>query len=140
MNINPTIKADTLAICSSDYSHIRLMNDSRWPWLIVLPANSDSTELHHLDNKQRTGYLDDINRLSELVQQHTQCRSVNIAMLGNVVAALHCHVVARDVDDPNWPKPVWGFQKAVAYTDNLPNPLIIAIQQNFDTALQGDSD
>ncbi|MFK7993879.1 MAG: HIT domain-containing protein [Granulosicoccus sp.] len=129
--IDPTIAADTLFVHSTDYSHIRLMNDSRWPWLIVLPRHSDCQELHHLDESLRTGFLADINLLSEIMQRYTQCQSVNIAMLGNVVAALHCHIVARDKDDPNWPRPIWGFEYAVPYDDNLPDGLINEIQRQL---------
>lgn len=107
------------------------MNDSRWPWLIVLPRDSDSHELHQLNDHQRTTYLNDINQLSEIVHRYTRCRSVNIAMLGNVVSALHCHVVARNENDLNWPKPIWGFEKAIAYGDNLPHKLIETVQQRF---------
>lgn len=140
MNINPTIKADTFTVCCTDHSHIRLMNDSRWPWLIALPKNSASTELHQLDDVQREGYLNDINRLSQLMQHHTQCQSVNIAMLGNVVSALHCHVVARNPGDANWPKPIWGYETAVAYIDNLPGSLIDVICKNFTARDSSQSD
>lgn len=126
--INATIESDTLHVCTTAHSHVRLMNDSRWPWFIVLPTNSDCTELHQLDEAQRIGYLHDISRMSEIIQQHTQCRSVNIAMLGNVVAALHCHVVARDEGDPNWPKPIWGFEQSSAYEDDVPEQFIQAVK------------
>lgn len=131
MNIDARIKADTLAVCVTPYSHIRLMNDSRWPWLILLPADSTSRELHQLSDAQRTGFLNDVTRCSELMQEHTQCQSVNVAMLGNVVSALHCHVVARDEGDPNWPKPVWGFEERVMYGEKTPDQLIKLVQQTF---------
>lgn len=129
--INATIEADTLHVCTTAYSHVRLMNDSRWPWFIVLPTNTSCTELHQLVDAQRSGYLQDINRMSEIIQQNTQCRSVNIAMLGNVVSALHCHVVARDEGDPNWPKPIWGFEQSIAYTDDIPGQLVKAVQDQL---------
>ena len=128
MPINTAIEADTLAICDTPYSHVRLMNDSRWPWLIVLPINSSATELHHLDDNQRAGFLRDVTALSQVLQEHTGCQSVNIAMLGNVVDALHCHVVSRNAGDTNWPKPVWGFEHAVPYKDDLPASLLDAIR------------
>ncbi|MFK8079651.1 MAG: HIT family protein [Granulosicoccus sp.] len=131
-NIDPVIAADTFPVHTTAYSCIRLMNDSRWPWLIVLPRDSDSHELHHLGDDQRQAYLHDIQRLSSIVQNHTRCRSVNIAMLGNVVPALHCHVVARNAGDPNWPKPIWGFEKAIAYTHNRPESLIQAVQSQLE--------
>ena len=127
MPINSTIEADTLAICNTKTSHVRLMNDSRWAWLMVLPINSSATELHHLEDHQRAGFLHDVTTLSQVLQEHTSCQSVNIAMLGNVVDALHCHVVARNTGDPNWPKPVWGFEQAVPYNDNLPATLLDAV-------------
>ena len=128
MPINATIEFDTLAICDTQTSHVRLMNDARWPWLILLPINSPATELHHLDNSQRAGLLRDINTLSQTLQAHTGCQSVNIAMLGNIVDALHCHVVARNTGDTNWPKPVWGFEQAIPYKDDVPTTLIDAIR------------
>lgn len=131
MNIDARIKADTLPICSTEHSYIRVMNDSRWPWLILLPIDSDSTELHQLNVTQRAGFLDDVSRCSEVLQQHTRCKSVNVAMLGNVVSALHCHVVARQTDDLNWPKPVWGFETSVGYGENTPEALIRVVQEAF---------
>jgi len=129
--IDPTIEADTYPVHKTAYSHIRLMNDCRWPWLIVLPRDTEAKELHHLDKIQRSAYLHDINQLSEIIQQYTACSSVNIAMLGNVVSALHCHLVARHASDLNWPKPIWGFEKAVAYNNNLPDGLIRKIQDQL---------
>ena len=98
---------------------------------MALPLNSDATELHQLSDVQRIGFLNDINTLSNLLQSFTHCKSVNIAMLGNVVSALHCHVVARDPADPNWPAPIWGFEKAIAYADTLPSELIRHIESGI---------
>jgi len=70
-SMDARIEADTLAVTQTRFSIIRLMNDQRWPWLMLLPINSDATELHHLDDAQRLGYLDDVNQLSQLIQQHT---------------------------------------------------------------------
>lgn len=128
MPINQIIEADTLAVCDTQHSHVRLMNDSRWPWLIVLPVNSTACELHHLDGDHRAGYLQDVNTLSKVIQEHTACQSVNVAMLGNVVDALHCHVVARNAGDANWPKPIWGFEKAVPYDGDMPVSLLDAVR------------
>lgn len=115
------------------------MNDKRWPWLILLPVESrlltdlqtPSAELHELSDDLRTGFLNDVNALSNLIKKHTQCKSVNIAMLGNVVSDLHCHVIARHEGDSNWPNPVWGFEHAIAYKDDLPQALIETVRMYF---------
>lgn len=134
MNIDKTIEADTLPVRTTLYSHIRLMNDSRWPWLILLPKDASITELHQLTQSERSGFLSDVNHCSDIMQSVTQCQSVNIAMLGNVVSALHCHVVARQPGDPNWPKPVWGFEQAIAYKGTRPLGLIEAVEQAFEAS------
>ena len=131
MKINPILEADSLFVCDTDHSHLRLINDSRWPWFIVLPRNSDATELHHLDQVQRNAFLEDINQLSDCLQQYTGCRSINIGMLGNVVSALHCHVVARDEGDPNWPKPIWGFGSPVTYGNEGARQMVDVMTQQF---------
>ncbi len=130
--MNPRIEADTFPVCTTAFSNVRLMNDKRWPWFILLPNEPErlntedaaSAELHDLPEKLRTGFMGDVTRVSELVKQHTQCKSVNIAMLGNVVPDLHCHVIAREEGDINWPSPVWGFEHAIAYSNDQPQALI----------------
>ena len=84
------------------------MDDARWFWAIIVPNHEGATELHDLTAAERNGLMADAAQLSKAIAAITQCRSVNIAMLGNVVRQLHCHVVARNETDPAWPGPVWG--------------------------------
>jgi diadenosine tetraphosphate (Ap4A) HIT family hydrolase len=123
--------ADTLPVCITGSAHVRLMNDSRWPWLILIPLQERIEELHDLTHTQRGAFMADVNQVSRVLHLTTGCRSVNIAMLGNVVSQLHCHVVARFEDDPNWPSPVWGFGSATAYAGNEPEPLLSAVRRSF---------
>lgn len=131
MSIDPQIISDTLPVCRSQSADILLMNDCRWPWLILIPQQNNITELHDLTHAQRDAFMADVNQVSRVLQLETQCQSVNIAMLGNVVTQLHCHVVARSNGDPNWPRPVWGYQQSVAYSDNTPERLLAALKKSF---------
>lgn len=133
MSIDPQIAKDTLPVCRSQAAEILLMNDRRWPWLILIPHQTDAAELHDLTHTQRDAFLADVNQVSRVIQLETHCQSVNIAMLGNVVSQLHCHVVARSNGDPNWPRPVWGFQQAIPYSDDKPEPenLLAALRKSF---------
>ncbi|MBX2883143.1 MAG: HIT family protein [Granulosicoccus sp.] len=131
MNINPQLLDDTVAVCTSSSATIMLMNDNRWPWLILVPNQSQATELHDLTHTDRNAFMADINQVSRVVHKVTNCQSINIAMLGNVVSQLHCHVVARSEGDPNWPRPVWGFEQAVHYQNDLPENLLDAIRKSF---------
>lgn len=136
MSIDPRILTDTIAVCMSASAHVRLMNDARWPWLILIPRQSDISELHQLSRSQRDQFMSDVNQVSRLMQESTACRSINIAMLGNVVSQLHCHVIARNEGDGNWPGPVWGHGTAVAYDGNEPLPLLEAVRESFSSIPQ----
>lgn len=131
MIIDPRILADTLEICTTGNAQIRLMNDIRWPWLILLPVQADIQELHDLTSEQRKLFMTEVNRASRVMKEITGCLSVNIAMLGNVVPQLHCHVVARHEGDPNWPGPVWGHEAPRAYTGQAPVALMDAVRSAF---------
>ena len=115
MSLHPRLEADTLAICETTNAFVRLMNDCRWPWIILVPKNSTVEELHDFTETERNLFLTDVNAISKKLQQITNCQSINVAMLGNVVTQLHCHIVARNQGDPNWPKPIWGFESAKPY-------------------------
>lgn len=132
MNLNSKIAADTFAVVQSPYTIVRLMNDARWPWLILLPAMSNVSEIHQLTRMERERFFADINTMSDCLQSMTGCTSINVAMLGNVVSDLHCHVVARNINDPNWPNPIWGFESAVGYTEKtMPHELLSSIKRRF---------
>ena len=59
--------------------------------------------------------MDEIVRASAALRETVACDKLNVASLGNVVAQMHVHVIARRHDDVAWPKPVWGAAPAKAY-------------------------
>ena len=107
------LDTDTLPIARTPTCHVRLVDDARWPWVMLVPVRTDVTELHHLTDDERAALMREVSAASEALQAVTGCASVNVAALGNVVRRLHVHVVARDPGDPNWPGPVWGFGERV---------------------------
>ncbi len=113
----PRLDADSIAVCETPLSHVRLMDDARWPWLLLVPRGRDGRpdphELHELTRTERIALMDEIAVAGDALQRTTRCRSVNVAALGNAVPRLHVHVVAREAGDANWPRPVWGFETAV---------------------------
>jgi len=131
--LDQRLEADTIAVCMTPASHVRLMNDARWPWLILIPTQADIQELHDLSDAERTLFMADVNTASRIMKTTTACQSVNVAMLGNVVSQLHCHVVARNPDDDNWPAPIWGYGVSRPYSEPQTQAakLIHAISQAF---------
>lgn len=87
---------------------LRIMNDRRWPWLILVPQRPDMEELHDLTPLDQAMLTFEINLVGEALKRITGCTKINTGALGNVVRQLHVHVVARSEGDPNWPGPVWG--------------------------------
>lgn len=114
----PRLERDTLALGKTTHCHIRLMNDSRWPWIILVPRLEIVTELHELTAESRSALIDEATLIGSFMQHELGSESINTAMLGNVVTQLHCHVISRNEGDPGWPAPVWGFGEAVPWPEN----------------------
>jgi len=133
MTLAPELARDTRPLRELSHAKLLLANDSRWPWLILVPYDPHITELHQLDTTVRHGFMDAVNACSEALQQTTGCQSINIAMLGNVVAQLHCHVVARTPGDSNWPGPIWGHGKPVRYDSGSIPTFASALCQALDS-------
>ena len=137
--LDPRLAADTHAVAALPSGTLRLMDDQRWFWAIVVPHDLAATELHHLAPSERAALMEDAARLCEAVETITQCTSVNVAMLGNVVRQLHCHVVARREDDPAWPGPVWGHGTREPLDDGERARRMVALRTHlgFDRAPYG---
>ncbi|TKT74977.1 HIT family protein [Aquamicrobium sp. LC103] len=87
---------------------LRVLNDRRWPWLLLVPQRPGVTELHDLTPLDQTMLTFESNLVAQSLKKATGCRKINVASLGNVVPQLHVHVIARNEGDPAWPGPVWG--------------------------------
>jgi diadenosine tetraphosphate (Ap4A) HIT family hydrolase len=96
-------------------SDLRLMDDARFPWLMLVPRREGATEIIDLPNADQALLLAEIGTVSRALKALTRCDKLNIAAIGNIVPQLHVHVVARFRGDAAWPQPVWGFGTAVAY-------------------------
>ena len=99
---------DTIKLASWPLCDVQLMNDSQFPWLILVPRVEGATELYHLDKVQREQLDAESIFLSETLMEVYQGDKLNIAALGNVVSQLHIHHVVRFKVDIAWPAPIWG--------------------------------
>jgi diadenosine tetraphosphate (Ap4A) HIT family hydrolase len=113
--LDPRLVADTLAIGDLALSRLLLMNDARYPWLVLAPRGEHLREIVDLDGPARATLIEEIAAASRFVRSLPGVEKLNVGALGNVVAQLHIHVVGRAVGDHAWPGPVWGFRKAERY-------------------------
>ncbi len=114
--LHERLAADTEAVGSLTLCRVLLMNDARWPWLILVPQRPGLTGLHQLPAAARTQLMEEIAAVSRLLEQRHRPDRINVGALGNLVPQLHVHVIARFRDDPAWPGPVWGHGTAQPYT------------------------
>lgn len=113
--LDERLSTDTLALSSMEICDVRLANDSRWPWLILVPRVPEAEEFFDLRPGQREAVMHEAAQVGEKLKSVTSAEKINIAMIGNVVRQLHIHVVARSSGDENWPRPIWGHGEAEPY-------------------------
>ena len=115
--LDPRLAANTFVVGETPLSQLLLMNDARYPWLILVPWRCDVTEPFELSKADQAQLWRESMRLGEAMKAHFAADKLNIAALGNQVAQLHVHHIARFHADDAWPGPVWGVGNAVPYGD-----------------------
>jgi len=113
--LDATLQADTHWIGDLPLTRVLLMDDARFPWLILVPRIAGMRDLIDLPRERQHALLDEIERCARALRELHVPRKLNIASLGNVVAQLHVHVIARHAHDAAWPKPVWGVGERTGY-------------------------
>lgn len=106
--LHPQLAADTFIVREMHLSIVLLMNDRRFPWLILVPQRLGVTELVDLCAEDQALLLHEINTTAQALRRRHTPDKLNIAALGNVTPQLHVHVIARFRGDAAWPRPVWG--------------------------------
>jgi diadenosine tetraphosphate (Ap4A) HIT family hydrolase len=110
--LDTRLAADSVLIADGPLSQIRLMNDDRFPWVVLVPRVAGASEWIDLDGGQQRLLLAEINQISQHLKQKPNVTKINIGALGNIVRQLHIHLIGRHEGDPAWPGPVWGSGKA----------------------------
>lgn len=113
--LDPQLEKDTILITDWHLCQVRLMNDSRYPWVILIPKVQGIVEIHELADEQQKLLLGESMRLSKALDQLFSPHKLNVAALGNMVRQLHVHHIVRFEDDASFPKPVWGVGDALPY-------------------------
>lgn len=106
--LDARLAADTVFVADWPLCRALLMDDARFPWLVLVPRHAGLVELDDLDEDGRTRLMDEIQRAMKALRAIVACDKLNVGALGNIVRQLHMHVVARREGDAAWPGPVWG--------------------------------
>ncbi|MGC9954727.1 MAG: HIT domain-containing protein [Rhizomicrobium sp.] len=113
--LDPGLAAASSFVADWPLSRVILMNDARFPWLVLVPRRPGASEIFDLSEADRLTLSREYCRAGERLKALTKADKINICAIGNMVEQLHVHVIARYEDDPVWPSPVWSRGYAVPY-------------------------
>ena len=133
-SLHPQLAQDTTLVGDLPLSRVLLMNDANYPWLILVPRLPSVTEIIDLEANAQIQLTGEIAKAAEALKALTACDKLNVAALGNMVAQLHVHVIARRRTDAAWPKPVWGAAPATAYDPAMRDALAADLRQALGIA------
>lgn len=129
--LDPRLAGDTLLVADGPLSQLRLMDDARFPWLVLVPRVPGAVEWLDLPGDQQRLLLAELNLAGRLLRGLGPVHKLNIGALGNVVRQLHVHVVARQEGDAAWPGPVWGAGARQPYVAERRVALLSSLRQGL---------
>lgn len=116
--LHPKLAADCSVVGELNLCRVLLMEDARFPWLILVPMLEGAVEVFDLSPQHQAQLMVECAMIAKQLKQVTHADKINIATLGNQVPQLHVHTIARFRSDAAWPQPVWSHtEPRIAYTD-----------------------
>ena len=136
--IHSRLAADCILLGRFPLCHLLLIDDSNYPWFILVPDRDGIREIYQLEEDDRSRLLRESCALGEFLMRSFAGDKLNLAALGNQVPQLHLHHIVRYESDPAWPAPVWGRYPPVAYSANAVTDIRVRISAaglaDFETA------
>jgi diadenosine tetraphosphate (Ap4A) HIT family hydrolase len=114
-----------LKLCS-----VRLIDNSKFPWIILIPNKKNIMDITELKSKDQILLMKEIVHCSKLMKKIFKTKKLNVEKIGNIVPQLHIHIIARSTKDSTWPLSVWVV-KGKPYTKVLLTKTIIKIKKYF---------
>lgn len=127
-SLDPRLAADSVMIGKLALCEVRLQDDARFPWLVLVPQREGLSELFELSPDDRATAMEEISQCGAALRAVTQCLKINVGALGNIVRQLHIHIVARNENDAAWPGPVWGSGARVPYSETAMTELTMRLR------------
>jgi len=129
--LDPRLQNDTQHVASLALCEVLLMDDTRFPWLVLVPRRDGMSEICDLSPDEQTQLWREVTQASQVLRTLAPFDKLNLGALGNIVRQLHVHVVGRREGDAAWPGPVWGSGAAVRYEE----PARAALHERLRAAL-----
>ena len=110
--------------------NIRLIDNSKFPWLILIPKRKSITDIFQLSSKDQYLLMEEIVYVSKIMKKTFKAFNLNVEKIGNIVSQLHIHIIARSKKDSSWPLSVWVVKKKSYLKQDL-DKNIKKIKKNF---------
>lgn len=129
--LHPSLAESTFSIADLDLCKVLLQNDARFSWVVLVPCVCDIKEFYELSSDNQHLLMDEMAKVSKILQTYTKADKINIAAFGNMTPQLHIHIIARFKTDSFWPNSVIGVGGQVPYTEIEREQII----KDFNTVL-----
>ena len=114
-----------LKLCS-----IRLIDNCKFPWIILIPNRKNITDFTELNLKDQILLMKEIVHCSKLMKKIFKTNKLNVEKIGNIVSQLHIHIIARFIKDSSWPLSVWVV-KGKPYSKKSLEVVINKLRKSF---------
>ena len=128
--INKKFLESSHHIAELKLSSIRLHDNSKFPWLILIPKRKNITDMTDLNSKDQILLMKEIVSMSKLMKKLFKTSKLNVEKVGNIVPQLHIHIIARYKKDSTWPLSVWVV-KGKYYSAKALKEIISKIRMAF---------
>lgn len=114
--LDPRLAADTVPVVELPLCGVRLMDDARYAWLVLVPRRTGMVEVADLADDEQPVLWHECALAAAALRAVAPCDKLNLGVLGNQVRQLHAHVIARRIGDAAWPGAAWGHGQPEPYT------------------------
>ena len=128
--INKNFLKDSHFITELKLCNIRLIDNSKFPWIILVPKRKNTTDISELSSKDQILLMKEIVYASKIMKKTFKAFNLNVEKIGNIVSQLHIHIIARSQKDSSWPLSVWVVKKKIYFREGL-SKTIKKLKKNF---------
>jgi len=134
--LHPRLQQDCIEIGRFDLCRLLMMNDSQYPWFILVPEKPGLQEIYQLSRAERALLIEESSYLADNLAALYRADKMNIAAIGNLVPQLHIHHIVRYRTDKAWPAPIWGKFDAVPYPEQEINAALTRLKTQLGAQLK----
>ena len=126
--LDPRLEAGSEWVADLALCTLRLKDDARFPWLLLIPRRSEITEIYDLPPEDQRLMWEETTRMGKVLMRVCGGDKLNLGALGNVVPQFHMHLISRREGDAAWPGPVWGVGTSEPYLPERLEEILSAIR------------